>query len=108
MPDMRTDPGSARPVTHCDRCGEELDDGPVCEIPFLSEFLGIGFCPDCRPSTPADVAVALLDSGVLSLIGQILVEGVLKRQAPAEVRRLHHVIDRRPGAWDGYFEGRAN
>lgn len=105
---MRTDPGDGRAVSHCDGCGQPLEDGPVCEIPFLSEFLGIGFCPRCRPEGPAGVGEALLEAGVLSPSGQVLVEGVLKRLAPAEIRRLHDLIDRRPGAWDGYFDERVN
>jgi len=108
MLNMRTDPGSDRAVTHCDRCGQQLDDGPVFEIPFLSEFLGIGCCQECRPEGPAGVGDALLEADVLSSRGRLLVKGVLKQLVPPEIRRLHDVIDRRPGAWDGYFDERSN
>jgi hypothetical protein len=96
-----------RLVTRCDGCGQDID-GRFVGAPALSEFLGMGFCPDCSDGDPKDFAQALLESPFLSETGKTVVRDWFYLQGPPEVRNLV-ALHRDDGEVAGtLFEGREN
>lgn len=81
-----------RLVTHCDSCGDEIEESLFVGSLGLTELLGLGFCPSCAEEQGADFASALLRSGLLSQTGKAAVTDWLQLQGPPDLRDLADLL----------------
>lgn len=72
-------------VTHCDGFGGDIASDEFFGAPGLTELLGTGFCPECRPGGLRDFADMLLVSPLLTEPGKATVRDWLYMQADEDV-----------------------